>query len=231
MFGPASGSEFGVASSGGFGSNKNIFTFTLGQGARPVTATAEEWSGLETLDHQVVLETASQLLETPLLEEILVLPAEATTSEPKTDEGYESALSPGSNHSLEANSDEPFDINNLDKFNFDLIFDNTIDGHNNFNIIDASNPVGCPAEEPLTLYNDNCFPMEEHNDPNWCPASHELTLQTIGVIDDPFLQETILKATGVKGKTPGRGVKHRRGQIRMEPTEIKDETHWKNVDR
>ena len=30
-------------------------------------------------------------------------------------------------------------------------------------------------------------------------------------------------------KAPTVGVKHRRGQIRMKPTEIKDETHKRNV--
>ena len=226
MFGPASDSEFGAASSGGFGSNKNIFTFTLDQGALPVNTTAWEWRELETIDPQV-LETAT------LLEEIGVLPAEVTTLEPKTDEGYESAPSPESIHPLETNFIVE-DISNLDKINFDLIFDNTIDEHNTFNIIDANNPVVCPEQEPLTPYNDVCFPMDDENDPNWCPKSPEFTLQKIGVIDDPFLQDAILEGAGLKGKTPGGGsggVKHRRGQIRMEPTEIKDETHKKNVDR
>ena len=246
MFEAASDSEFGVASSGGFGRNKNLFTFTLEQGALPVSGnTPEQWTGLETIDHQVVLEEIEGDLPAVLeelgalpavLEDMGALPAEVTSSEPKPDEGYESALSPESNHSLEANSDafRIEDISNLEKFNFNLIFDNPIDEHNSFNIIDTNNPVGCPEQEqePLSLYNDACFPMEEHNDPNWCPPSPEFTLHKIGVIEDPFLQELILGGgTGVKGKKPAGGVKHRRGQIRMEPTEMKDETHKKNVDR
>lgn len=220
MFGAASGSEFGVASSGGFGGHKNVFTFTLDQGAQPVSLTAEDWSGLEHLEPQF-LETDSQLLQ--------LLP-EVTTSEQKTDEGYESAHSPKSNHSLEANSDTFIveDFSNLDKFDFNLILDNTLDEQNDFHIIETSNPLGCAAPEPLALYNEACFPMEDQDDPDWGPG---LTLQKIGVIDDPFLHDVIMNGTGVKGKAPAGGIKHRRGQIRMKSDEIKDETHKKNVDR
>ena len=222
MFGPASGSEFGVASSGGFGGHKNVFTFTWDQGAQPVITTGEEWSGLEPLDGQF-LETDTQLLQ--------LLP-EGPTSELKTDEGYESAHSPKSNHSLDANSDTFIveDLNNLDKFDFSLILDDNLDEHNDFNILDTNPPLNCPAQEPLAAYNDT-FPLEDQADPDWCPGSPEFTLQKIGVIEDPFLQDVIMNGTAAKGKAPAGGVKHRRGQIRMKPTEIKDETHKKNVDR
>merc|ERR1711879_454474 len=138
--------------------------------------------------------------------------------EQKTDEGYESSPSPVSNHSLEANGDTFLgaDFDNLDQFSFNLDFDKTIDGHNDF-----------------IIYNDVSIPMEDQNDPVWCPPSPEFTLQKIGVIDDPVLHDAFMKANGVEGKEMGAsgGMKHRRGQIRMEPTEIKDKTHERNVVR
>ena len=225
VFGAASGSEFGVASSGGFGRNKNFFTFTSNHGAQPVSTTAEEWGGLEINDDQL----ASQLLQ-----EIGVLP-EVTTLEQKTDEGYESSPSPVSNHSLEANGDTFLgaDFDNLDQFSFNLDFDKTIDEHNDFIIIESNNPFSCAAQQPPALYNDVSIPMEDQNDPVWCPPSPEFTLQKIGVIDDPVLHDAFMKANGVEGKEMGAsgGMKHRRGQIRMEPTEIKDKTHERNVVR
>lgn len=228
MFGAASGSEFGVASSGGFGRNKNVFTFTLDQGAQPVSTTAEECRGLDIIDDQAI-ETASQLLQ-----EIGVLP-DVTTLEQKTDEGYESSPSPVSNHSLEANSDTCIvaDFNNLDQFSFNLNFDKTIEEHIDFNIFETNDHLSCGVQQTQAFYNDASFPMEEQNDPDWCPSSPEFTLQKIGIIDDPFLHDAIMKATGgeVKEKSAAGGMKHRRGQIRMKPTEMKDETHKKNVSR
>jgi len=228
VFGAASGSEFGVASSGGFGRNKNVFTFTLDQGAQPVSTTAEDWRGLEIIDDQDLedLQTASQLLQ-----EIGVLP-ELTTLEQKADEGYESSPSPVSNHSLEANSDTCIvDFNNLDQFSFNLIPD--FPEHNDFNIFETNDHLSCGVQQPPALYNDASFPMEEQNDPDWCPASPEFTLQKIAIIDDPILHDAFMKASGgeVKEKPAAGGKKHRRGQIRMKPTEIKDETHQKNVSR
>jgi len=230
VFEVASGSEFGVASSGGFGRNKNIFTFTLDQGAKPVNTSAEEWTGLETINDQV-LETASQLYEV-----IGELP-EVISSEHKTDEGYDSAPSPESIHSLEANNDTFIleDFSNLDKFSFNLIedFDNTINEHNNLNIIDPNSlsVTVQPVQEPSALYNDAAIPMpvEDQTDPDWTP---DFTLEKIGVINDPFLHDAIMRGSGAKGEeVPAGSPKHRRGQKRMAAAEIKDETHKKNVDR
>ena len=210
---------------------------SMDYGAKLVNSPAEPWTGMETVDLKVPTPqlTALPPLELDSSDNLLMealpaadgnflvdLPASQLTGH--LDDGYDSALSPGSN--LSSNTEDyPNDVasftrvNNENILNINLIYDNPDDLYNNLNILEDTTGIN------QQIVNNNCFIADSQNDRAWYPE-HELTLQKIGVITN--LQDAVIE-TGLKETK--KKVKHRRGQTRMLPYEMLGEDHKKNVER
>ena len=217
--------------------NGTVLVSSMDYGAKPVNSPAEPWTGMEIVDLKVPthllmalppleLDSSDNLLMEALPAAdgnfIVDLPASQLTGH--LDDGYDSALSPGSN--LSSNTEDCQNevasfsgVNNENILNINLIYDNPDDLYNNLNILEDTTGIN------QQIVNNNCFIADSQNDRAWYPE-HELTLQKIGVITN--LQDAVIH-TGLK-ETKNK-VKHRRGQTRMLPYEMLGEDHKKNVER